>query len=129
MKLEQMYQEIILDHYRNPHRQGLREPFDAESYQINPTCGDEVTLRVALEAKGVAVACLYGQARFDAETERMRFQTGVAPAAVLTIRTSISLPAGAPLPGDPTATPPHRARVVPQPPHPRSRGRPGTRGG
>jgi len=44
-----MYQEIILDHYRNPHGAGLREPFDAESFQINPTCGDEVTLRVALK--------------------------------------------------------------------------------
>jgi nitrogen fixation NifU-like protein len=54
MKLEQMYQEIILDHYRNPHRSGLREPFDAESYQINPTCGDEVTLRVALDGDRVA---------------------------------------------------------------------------
>ena len=49
MQLEQMYQEIILDHYRTPHRAGLREPFDAESVQINPTCGDEITLRVKLE--------------------------------------------------------------------------------
>ncbi|MER7081591.1 nitrogen fixation protein NifU [Saccharopolyspora kobensis] len=48
MQLEQMYQEIILDHYRNPHRHGLRDPFDAESFQVNPTCGDEVTLRVRL---------------------------------------------------------------------------------
>ncbi|WP_190823035.1 Fe-S cluster assembly sulfur transfer protein SufU [Saccharopolyspora pogona] len=48
MQLEQMYQEIILDHYRKPHRHGLREPFDAESFQVNPTCGDEVTLRVRL---------------------------------------------------------------------------------
>jgi nitrogen fixation NifU-like protein len=44
-----MYQEIILDHYRNPHGAGLREPFDAESFQINPTCGDEITLRVAIK--------------------------------------------------------------------------------
>ena len=49
MQLEQMYQEIILDHYRTPHDAGLREPFDAESFQINPTCGDEITLRVRLE--------------------------------------------------------------------------------
>ena len=49
MQLNQMYQEIILDHYRNPHGAGLREPFDAESFQINPTCGDEVRLRVALK--------------------------------------------------------------------------------
>lgn len=48
MQLEQMYQEIILDHYRNPHRRGLREPFDAESSQVNPVCGDEITLRVRL---------------------------------------------------------------------------------
>ncbi|MGJ7905227.1 nitrogen fixation protein NifU [Actinopolyspora lacussalsi subsp. righensis] len=52
MQLEQMYQEIILDHYRNPHRHGLREPFDAESFQVNPTCGDEVTLRVRLVGSG-----------------------------------------------------------------------------
>jgi nitrogen fixation NifU-like protein len=41
-----MYQEIILDHYRNPLHKGLREPFDAEVHHVNPTCGDEVTLRV-----------------------------------------------------------------------------------
>jgi nitrogen fixation NifU-like protein len=46
MQLESMYQEIILDHYRNPHHKGLREPFDAEVHHVNPTCGDEVTLRV-----------------------------------------------------------------------------------
>jgi nitrogen fixation NifU-like protein len=47
-----MYQEIILDHYRNPHHKGLREPFDAEVHHVNPTCGDEVTLRVRV-ADGV----------------------------------------------------------------------------
>lgn len=54
-----MYQEIILDHYRNPHGAGLKEPFDAESFQVNPTCGDEVTLRVTLkpdDADGFTVA-------------------------------------------------------------------------
>ncbi len=43
-----MYQEIILDHYRNPHHRGLRDPFDIEVHHVNPTCGDEVTLRVRL---------------------------------------------------------------------------------
>ncbi|MFB9909743.1 Fe-S cluster assembly sulfur transfer protein SufU [Allokutzneria oryzae] len=52
MQLEQMYQEIILDHYKNPHRRGLRDPFDAEVHHVNPTCGDEVTLRVRLEGSG-----------------------------------------------------------------------------
>jgi nitrogen fixation protein NifU and related proteins len=48
VRLEQIYQEVILDHYKHPHHRGLREPFGAESYQVNPTCGDEVRLRVAL---------------------------------------------------------------------------------
>jgi nitrogen fixation NifU-like protein len=52
VQLESMYQEIILDHYRNPHSRGLREPFDAEVHHVNPTCGDEVTLRVALKDAG-----------------------------------------------------------------------------
>ncbi|SDM18345.1 Fe-S cluster assembly sulfur transfer protein SufU [Allokutzneria albata] len=52
MQLEQMYQEIILDHYKNPHRRGLRDPYDAEVHHVNPTCGDEVTLRVKLEGSG-----------------------------------------------------------------------------
>jgi nitrogen fixation NifU-like protein len=43
-----MYQEIILDHYRHPHGKGLREPYSSEVHHINPTCGDEITLRVAL---------------------------------------------------------------------------------
>ena len=46
--LQSIYQEIILDHYRHPHHRGLREPYDAEVHHINPTCGDEVTLRVRL---------------------------------------------------------------------------------
>ena len=48
MNLESMYQEIILDHYRHPHHKGLRDPFDAEVHHVNPTCGDEVTLRVVV---------------------------------------------------------------------------------
>ena len=52
MKLESMYQEIILDHYRNPHHKGLRDPFDAEVHHVNPTCGDEVTLRVKVGPDG-----------------------------------------------------------------------------
>jgi nitrogen fixation protein NifU and related proteins len=54
MQLESMYQEIILDHYRNPHHKGLREPYDAEVHHVNPTCGDEVTLRVRLDGDEVA---------------------------------------------------------------------------
>ncbi|MFI0408469.1 Fe-S cluster assembly sulfur transfer protein SufU [Actinomadura sp. 3N508] len=52
MHLEAMYQEVILDHYRNPHHKGLREPFEGEAHHVNPTCGDEVTLRVHLDGEG-----------------------------------------------------------------------------
>lgn len=56
MLLDQLYQEIILDHYKNPHGRGLRDPGVtaagepqrwAEAHHVNPTCGDEITLRVA----------------------------------------------------------------------------------
>jgi nitrogen fixation NifU-like protein len=61
MNLDSMYQEIILDHYKHPHRRGLREPYDAESFQVNPTCGDEVTLRVAVADDKVADVSYEGQ--------------------------------------------------------------------
>jgi nitrogen fixation protein NifU and related proteins len=54
MKVEDLYQEIILDHYRAKHHSGLREPYDAEVYHVNPTCGDEVRLRVQLVGDTVA---------------------------------------------------------------------------
>jgi nitrogen fixation NifU-like protein len=60
-QLESLYQEIILDHYRNPHHRGLREPFDAEVRHNNPTCGDEITLRVKLAGGTVADVSYEGQ--------------------------------------------------------------------
>ena len=45
MSLESMYQEIILEHYKSPQGKGLRDDFIAEVHHVNPTCGDEITLR------------------------------------------------------------------------------------
>lgn len=56
VQIQQMYQELILDHYRDPHGSGLREPYDAESHHVNPTCGDEVTLRVKVDTAGDVVS-------------------------------------------------------------------------
>jgi nitrogen fixation NifU-like protein len=53
MKMDSMYQEIILDHYKHPHGKGLRDG-DAEVHHVNPTCGDEITLRVRLDGDTVA---------------------------------------------------------------------------
>lgn len=55
MQMEQMYQQVILDHYKHPHGRGLRAPFGAEVHHVNPTCGDEITLRVELSPDGTVV--------------------------------------------------------------------------
>ena len=47
-----LYQELILEHSKRPHGAGLREGYDAEVHHVNPTCGDEVTLRVHLDGTG-----------------------------------------------------------------------------
>jgi nitrogen fixation protein NifU and related proteins len=59
--LESLYQEIILDHYKNPRRRGLREPFDAQVHHVNPTCGDEVTVRVRVVGGQVVDVSYEGQ--------------------------------------------------------------------
>ncbi|MEO7126401.1 MAG: Fe-S cluster assembly sulfur transfer protein SufU [Nakamurella sp.] len=80
MPMNDLYQEIILDHARTPHHAGLREPFDAETHQVNPTCGDEVTLRLAVTraADGTltvhdvsydAVGCAISQASISIMTD------------------------------------------------------------
>lgn len=50
-----MYQEVILDHYKNPQHAGLRDPYEAEVHHVNPSCGDELTLRVHLSEDGATV--------------------------------------------------------------------------
>ncbi len=47
--LDSMYQQIILDHYKHPQHRGEIDPYEAEVHHVNPTCGDEVTLRVHLD--------------------------------------------------------------------------------
>ena len=49
MQLQSMYQEIILDHYRHPVGREVLEPFDVEVHHVNPTCGDEITVRVRIQ--------------------------------------------------------------------------------
>jgi nitrogen fixation protein NifU and related proteins len=46
-----LYAELILEHSKHPQGEGLRDPFDAEVHHVNPTCGDEVTLRVRLGSR------------------------------------------------------------------------------
>ena len=62
---ESLYQEIILDHYRHPHHKGLREPSSGpgviEVHHVNPTGGDEVTLRVQVQGGTVTDVSYDGQ--------------------------------------------------------------------
>lgn len=55
--LEQLYQQIILDHAKERHGQGLRDPEAGdragESHQLNPVCGDEITVRTALRSGNI----------------------------------------------------------------------------
>ena len=79
MQMEQLYQEIILDHYRAPHHHGLRDPFDTQVHHVNQTCGDEITLRVKLSGPGTdavvqdisydAVGCSISQAATSVMTD------------------------------------------------------------
>jgi len=74
-ELDSLYQEIILDHYKHPLNKGLRDPFEAEVHHVNPTCGDEVTLRVHVQDAQVsdvsydAVGCSISQASTSVLTD------------------------------------------------------------
>ncbi len=74
-ELDALYQEIILDHYKRPHHAGLRDPFEAEVHHVNPTCGDEITMRVHLDGGRVedvsydAVGCSISQAAASVMTD------------------------------------------------------------
>ena len=75
MNVEAMYTEIILDHYKAKHHSGLREPYQAEVTHVNPSCGDEILLRLALDGEVVsdvsydAVGCSISQASTSVMTD------------------------------------------------------------
>jgi nitrogen fixation NifU-like protein len=75
MQLDNLYQEVILDHYKNPQNKKLSPTFDAQVHHINPSCGDEITLNVTLEGeliKGITwdgVGCSISQASVSILTD------------------------------------------------------------
>lgn len=68
MQLESLYQEVILDHYKNPHHKGLTADKDIQVHHVNPSCGDEITLNLTIRDGEVAsiswdgVGCSISQA-------------------------------------------------------------------
>ena len=75
MNIDELYQTIILDHYREKHHSGLREPFDTEVQHVNPSCGDELTLRITLDGDAIrdvsydAEGCSISQASTSVMTD------------------------------------------------------------
>ena len=68
MNLDNLYQEVILDHYKNPLNKRLSERFDVQVHHINPSCGDEITLNLTLDGQTIkeitwdGVGCSISQA-------------------------------------------------------------------
>jgi nitrogen fixation NifU-like protein len=75
MQLDNLYQEVILDHYKNPQHKSLAAIYDAQVHHINPSCGDEITLNVSLEGNLVkdiswdGVGCSISQASVSILTD------------------------------------------------------------
>ena len=61
MALEELYREVILDHYRNPRNRGHLDAPDASAEGVNPLCGDEIHLELALEGDKVVAVAVEGQ--------------------------------------------------------------------
>jgi len=79
--LEELYQEIILDHYRRPRNKGKAEPADITAQEYNPLCGDEilVTARLAdgkiAEIKFDGHGCSISQASASIMTQKLMGKT------------------------------------------------------
>ena len=61
MALEDLYREVILDHYRNPRNRDPVESPDATAEGVNPLCGDEITLSLSFDGDRVADVSIVGQ--------------------------------------------------------------------
>ncbi len=89
MDVESLYQDIILDHYKHPRGRSLIDEPSGESHQVNPTCGDEVTVQVSLDDDGRLVigyegqGCSISQASASVMSEMV---SGAAPADADTVR-------------------------------------------
>jgi nitrogen fixation protein NifU and related proteins len=79
-EFEQLYREVILDHYKNPRGHGVMESPDASAEGLNPLCGDEVTIFVSLGEDGETIedvkfsgrGCAISQAATSMLTEMVK---------------------------------------------------------
>jgi len=83
--LDALYQEIILDHYKHPHGRGLRDPFSGEAHHVNPTCGDEITVRVQSDFSDISydgLGCSISQASASVMHELLTGRDAAAIAGI-----------------------------------------------
>ena len=75
MQLDNLYQEVILDHYKNPQNKKLSATYDAQVHHVNPSCGDEIDLNVTIKNGEVSaitwdgVGCSISQASVSVLTD------------------------------------------------------------
>jgi nitrogen fixation NifU-like protein len=78
LSLEELYKEVILDHYRAPRNKGRLDPHDVALERNNPLCGDEIELFVHFEGDtldGIAFegkGCSISQASASMMTEKVK---------------------------------------------------------
>ena len=80
---EDLYREVILDHYKNPRGHGVIEEPDAQAEGLNPLCGDEVSIYVAFADDGETIdevkfsgrGCAISQAATSMLTEMVAGRT------------------------------------------------------
>lgn len=88
MNLDTLYQEVILDHYKNPLNKKLSPIFDVQVHHINPSCGDEITLNLTA-VDGVIIAitwdgvgCSISQASVSIASDLLMGKTFVQAQAI-----------------------------------------------
>jgi nitrogen fixation NifU-like protein len=89
-EFDQLYREVILDHYKNPRGHGLLEDADAQAEGQNPLCGDEVSIYVAFDADGDTIdevkfsgrGCAISQAATSMLTEMVKGRSANEVAAL-----------------------------------------------
>ncbi len=79
--LDDIYREIILDHYRRPRNRALLDPFDVVAEGVNPFCGDKVKLTLRFDGDRIAAVgfrgsgCAISQSSASLMTESIKDQT------------------------------------------------------
>jgi nitrogen fixation NifU-like protein len=89
-EFDQLYREVILDHYKNPRGHGLLDHPDAEAEGQNPLCGDEVSIYVAFGEDGDTIdevkfsgrGCAISQAATSMLTEMVKGRSAAEVASL-----------------------------------------------